>query len=350
MAYHSGNLIQHLEQEELLQHQQHKEVQAPNKVVPAGAVPDTGGGPHHQQVEHPPGLGAAVASQGDIQVFPEPGGQGDVPAPPELGDAFGDIGIVEVGQEFKAQHPAKAGGHIGVTGEVEVDLEGKGDHAQPRTQNSELSGAHSLIGLPQHAHIVGNQHLLGHTDHKDLHAGGELLGGGSALVDLIAQVLIFDNRTGDELGEQGNEGTEVDDAALGTGISAVHVDGVAHGLEGIEGDTDGQMDAQHRHEGQAHGLQRTGQEVPVLEEQQQSQVKDDGRGHRQPGSFVIAFVLATLHQHTVGIVDGGGQEHDGHILSLAPVIEEQRRDQQYHVAPLPGHQVIDQQGQSQKIE
>ena len=67
-----GQLLEQPAQPQLLGHQQHKEVQSPDHIVPAGPVPEAGGRPHHQQVENPPGLGAAVAPQGDIQVLPEP--------------------------------------------------------------------------------------------------------------------------------------------------------------------------------------------------------------------------------------------------------------------------------------
>jgi len=63
------------------------------------------------------------------------------------------------------------------------------------------------------------------------------------VVDLVAQIFVFDDGTGDELGEECDEGAEVDEAALHLGVVPVHVDGVAHGLEGVEGDADGQAQA-----------------------------------------------------------------------------------------------------------
>ena len=110
------------------------------------------------------------------------------------------------------------------------------------------------------------------------------------------------------------------------------------------------MDAQHRNEIQAQRLEGGGQEVPVLEEQQQKQVKKHGGGHCHFGVFELTLSLKMLHQQTVGEVDGGGQEHDDHIGLLSPVVEDQRGDQNDHVAQLPGDQVVDQQGQNQEIE
>ena len=273
-----------------------------------------------------------------------------MPPPPELGDAAGDIGIAEVRGKLKAQHPAKAGGHIGIAGEVEVNLEREGDDAQPGPGHRELVQGEGLIPLPQQPHVVGQQDLFPHAHHEDLHAGGELLRRAVPLVDLVPQVLVFQNGTGDELGKQGDKGAEVDDGVLGPGISAVYVDGIAHGLEGVKGDADGQMDVQHRHKSQAHGLERPGQKVPVLEEEQQPQVKDHGRGHRHPGPPVVAPGLAPLHQHPVGIVDGSGQQHNDGVDPLAPEVEQQGGAQQHRIAQTPGDQIVDQQSQCEKIK
>ena len=201
MAHKGGGLLQRLEQDEFLQHQQGEEVQPPEQEGPVGPVPDAGGGPDHEQVEHLPALAPAVAPQGDIEIFPEPGGQGDVPPPPELGDAFGDIGVVEVGQELKTQHPPQAHGHVGVAGEIEINLEGEGQHPQPGPGNRQLRQGHGLVAVPQGPHVVGDEQLFSETNHKDLHAGGEFIRRAGPLVDLVPQVLVLDDGSGDKLGE-----------------------------------------------------------------------------------------------------------------------------------------------------
>ena len=350
MAHQGWGLFQRIQQEKLFYHQKGKEIQSPDEIVPTGPVPDAGGRPHDEQVEHPAALGAAVAPQGDIQVFPEPGGQGDVPPPPELGDTLGNIGVVEVGQELKAQHPAQAYRHVGVAREVKVDLEGEGQHTQPSPRHGQVRQRHGLIAVPQHPHVVGDEQLFAKADHKHLDARGKLVHSAVPLIDLVSQVLILDDGTGDELGKQGDEGAKVKDGSLRSGVSPVHIDGVAHGWEGIEGDTDRQVDTQHRHEVQPDRLERGGDKVPVLEEEQQGQVEHDGGGHRHPGTPIVVPPLAAFYQQAVGIVDGGGQEHDDDIDPLPPVVEKQRGAQDYYVPELSGHQVVDQQSERQKIK
>ena len=73
-----------------------------------------------------------VAPQGDVDIVPEPGGQGDVPPPPEVGDGHRQVGMVKVFQEMETKHAAHADGHVTVAGEVEVDLQSVGHGPQPR--------------------------------------------------------------------------------------------------------------------------------------------------------------------------------------------------------------------------
>ena len=104
------------QEEELFQSQKHEIVQAPADEVPVRAVPDAGEQFDDEQVEDLPLEALAVAAEGDIHILPEPAGQRHVPAPPELGDGPGDIGVVEVLGEIEAQHPAHADAHQGVAG------------------------------------------------------------------------------------------------------------------------------------------------------------------------------------------------------------------------------------------
>src|SRR5699024_3407353 len=126
-------------------------------------------------------------------------------------------------------------------------LKGEGHHAQPGAGDGELVGGQSQIDIPKLADVVGQQHLLGQTHHKHLYAGGKLLRGVGAVGHLVSQLFVLDNGTGNELGEEGNEGTEADNAFLHLRVSTVDVHRVGHGLEGVEGDADGQRQVEHRH-------------------------------------------------------------------------------------------------------
>ena len=70
-------------------------------------MPEAGAEPDRQQVSVELPFGVYPASpQGIIEIFSEPSGQGNVPASPELGDASGDIRVVEVLKEPEPEHLA----------------------------------------------------------------------------------------------------------------------------------------------------------------------------------------------------------------------------------------------------
>ena len=108
MLEDGGQALDILAQDQFLDEQEHAVIEPPEVEVPAGPVPEARERPDDEDIHALADLPAAVAAQGDVDVIPEPGGQGDVPAPPELGHALGDIGVIEVDAELEAQHPAQA--------------------------------------------------------------------------------------------------------------------------------------------------------------------------------------------------------------------------------------------------
>ena len=285
-----------------------------------------------------------------VHILAEPAAQGDVPAAPELGGRAGQVGVVEVVQKFEAQHTAQTDGHVGVAREVEVQLEGEGQNAQPCAQGGQFSHGGGQIDIPELTDGVGQKHLLCAAHHKALGARGKLVGGVVTVFQLLVQILVLQDGAGDQLGEQGDEGAEGDDVALGAGVTAVDVDGVAHGLEGVEGDADGQLQTQHRHEVQTDGGQIGGNEVPVLEEEQQGQIEDDRTGNGGFCPLEVALVLAPGDQHAVGVVNGDGGEHDDNVHRLAPAVEGQTDDEQHQVAEFQRYNVVQQQHNGQVEE
>ena len=86
-------------------------------------------GDHQVAISHP--SAAAVAAEWNVQVIAQPGGERDVPAPPEIGDPPREIGTPEIDREMEAEQLCHADRHIGVTGEIEIDL-----HARRRKRRS----------------------------------------------------------------------------------------------------------------------------------------------------------------------------------------------------------------------
>ena len=119
-----GDFLKRLSQKCLFDNKEHPKINAPEKVIPIGAVPKAGQKPNDGKVEECSRLAHAVAAQRNIYVFTEPGRKGNVPSSPKIGNAFCDIRIVEVFDKLKAEHSAQADRHIRIARKVEIDMEG----------------------------------------------------------------------------------------------------------------------------------------------------------------------------------------------------------------------------------
>ena len=165
-----------------------------------------------------------------------------MPAAPKLRDGAGLVGMLEVLQEAEAKEMTQADSHVGITREVEIDLEGIGQHAQPRHSGRGLGHGGDL--LPQCAHLVGDQHLLGKTHHEALHTAAGLKHALAAVQQLMLHRLILDDRACNQLGEQRHECAESDNILLHRCVFAVDINGIAHRLEGVEANTNREWNPQ----------------------------------------------------------------------------------------------------------
>ena len=104
-------------------------IRAPGHEGPGGAMPQPREEEHNPQVEVGASLAFAVAAQRDVEVVHHPTAKGDMPALPELRHTFADVRVVEVLGELETDHPSDADGHVAVTREVKINLEGVGEDA-----------------------------------------------------------------------------------------------------------------------------------------------------------------------------------------------------------------------------
>ena len=299
--------------------------------------------PDDEGVEHAPQEATAAAAQGDVHIVPEEGAQAHVPAAPEFGDSPGDVGIVEIFQIMQAQHVTHADGHVGVSGEVQIDVQTVGDDAQPGACHRQLSqglqigcelgriGQHTVSqdqGISQCAAGVGQQALFGKTGAEPGNTLGPLGLSGCAAEQIVVDGLVADDGTGDALVEQSGIQQHVPVALLGLGILPVYVDDISQQLEGVEGNADGQRDAadevRHRAE---YGHDQSG----ILEIADHTDF--DNRCHGDPKSLLVAaFVFGNLQSAVPG---NKCHEHQKqHILRFTPCIKNQGENQQHNVLSL----------------
>ena len=94
--------------------------QSPSHIRGAGAMPYAAEREHHQGIEILAGQPFPVASQRDVYIVPEPGAEGDMPAPPELLNGGGKEGAAEILRQIDPQHGGNAPANIHTTGKIRV--------------------------------------------------------------------------------------------------------------------------------------------------------------------------------------------------------------------------------------
>ena len=126
---------------EPFEHQERAVEQAPDDEVPAGAVPEAAEEEHRDEVAVGLPRRHAVAAERHVEVVAEPRRQRHVPAAPELLDGVGDVRPAEVLRKAEAEHAPEADRHVGVAGEIEIDLQRVADDAEPRVAGRSVAQA-----------------------------------------------------------------------------------------------------------------------------------------------------------------------------------------------------------------
>ena len=187
-------------------------------------------------------------------------------------------------------------------------------------------------GVGHDGQLVGQDDLLPQAHQEALDAGGEVIPVLPAVENLLGHRLILHNGAGDELGEEGDVEPHVEQALLGLAAAPGHVQHIAHGLEGEEGDADGQVDDGHR-QLEAQQDQVGEDKSQVLEDKQNGQVADNRDGDGEPQAAVP--LLPGGYPQAEQVVGHNGAHHHQHEPGLAPGVEEQGGQGQKDVLPLP---------------
>ncbi len=214
--------------------------EAPDDEVIAGTVPEAGEQEDGHKINIGSHLSLPAAAQGEINILSEPGAQRQVPSNPELLERTGYEGITEVLMEIEAEHFAQADGHVRISGEIIVKLHQVEAHGHPAHEAADLADVRPDDPVHHISQNVGNQNFLGQTVDKTAKAERSLSQADLAVVDLLVDILVFYDRSGDKLGEERYIEGQLGQASLGLTLSPVDVNHVGHGLEGKERDSDGQ--------------------------------------------------------------------------------------------------------------
>ena len=175
-----------------------------------------------------------------------------------------------------------------------------------------------------------------------------------ALLQLLVDQAVAQNRPGDQLREDGDVGGEVDEALGGFGVAPVDVDDVAQRLEHVEGNAQRQNDVfqgegvdaqrlQHRH-------QHLGAEVGVLEVTQGGQVADDADAQQAEGDCLLAGIDTRLDAQAEPVVPVGNGDEQQEEIRAPPGIEQVAAEHDHVRTPVLACQVIAEQEHRQEEE
>ncbi|MPM79062.1 hypothetical protein SDC9_126093 [bioreactor metagenome] len=227
-------------------------------------------------------------------------------------------------------------------------MEGERRQPQPAPRRRQRPGGLGrYLRLPQRAHGVCKQHLFRKAHGEPQCAPGKALRRSAAGIQLQRHLLVLHDGSRDELGKHGDKGPEGHNIPLYRRVFAVYVDGIAHGLERVKGDADGQMHVQVRQSKARNQREVRGNKIIVLKKAQNQQIKNHGLGHKPPGLFVLVPVF--FHHNPVGIVDDGGQKHNEDVNSLSPAVKQQAHRKQDQIPPLQRNDKVQRQ-RNGKIE
>jgi len=276
-------------EEQAVPPEQQAVIGAPEHEVPARPVPQAAEQHGQEEVQVGAGGAATVAAERDVEVVAQPGRQGDVPALPELARTRRQVGPVEVLRQPDSEEARESDGHVAVAREVEVDLVGVGVDAEQQDRRRDL-GRRFEAAIREGPQRVGEDHLLDETRgdaHRPVLEVGDA--DGRRRGELGQQLARPHDRARHQLREEGDVEGEVAQTAGGALAPPVDLERVAHGLEGVEGDADGQRDVEEGGQGRVgvqieEGDPAAREEGAVLEEAEQAEVARDAGRQQQASS------------------------------------------------------------------
>ena len=278
-----------------------------------------------------------------------------MPATPEFRDRPGDVGVVEVFQIMKTQHTAHADGHVGIRGEIQIDLETVSDQTQPCTKNREtvqrLSTCNHIRSkafrqdhrLCKSAAGIGKQYFLGKTHGEPGNTLSPLRGSGLSAEEFQIDGFVPNNGACNALVKQSGIQKNIPVALLYLGIAPVYINDVGKKLEGIEGNTDGKNNIADENRNIAKDAEN---QSGIFKIADQTDINHCGKtyknffadGRSGPVYTQRAKPGCKCHEH----------QQKG-VLRLTPGIENQRENQKNRILRFPRPaKAVSQKGQGEK--
>ena len=223
---------------EILDRDEDEVVESPEDKIPAAAVPEAGQGPDGKQIQEEASGRYTISAERDVYIIPEETAQRNVPATPEVTHRNRDIWIVEVFRIVEADHPTEAERHVGVGGEIEIELQ----HVAERTEVGTADGERGVTGerqegLRECAEMIREYGLLREAHREAPEALCQILGIRAPMVHLLGHLRVACDRTLRHLVEGHGIQQHMEEIAR-RGLFRIDVGDVADQLKYIEGNAE----------------------------------------------------------------------------------------------------------------
>jgi len=255
-----------------------------------------------------------------IQVGSQIARQRDVPTRPEIDDAGGLVRRTEIQREANAEHLREAERHVGIPGEVEIELQRIGDARAPRRpelQAARRGEARVRVGRDG----IREQHFLREADREQRTAHRQVFRAEAVAFrvgELRHHFLVMQDRPGDQVREERHEQHVAQQAALADDARAA-IEQIADLREREERDAERQDERIHRAVRDAEAGQEVEQRREILVMDQHREIRGDARA----GDRALQARPAGGAQHALAdrVVerDRRGQQRDE--LRVPPAIE-----------------------------
>ena len=164
-------------------------------------MPEAGDGKDDHHVEIGPLQALPAAAQGDVDIVPEPLGEGNVPPVPEVLHGRGEIGTAEVVGDPDPEEAGYALCHADAGHKVRIELDAVEDAAQ-KDVGAGIEGGGAEDGIHHDPRLVGDHELEEKApDDQADPLVKELIVVDRPFVELLSQLGVPGDRALDDLGE-----------------------------------------------------------------------------------------------------------------------------------------------------
>ena len=144
-------------------------------------------------------------------------------------------GWLKFSRKVEAEKPTQPDRHVGIAGEVEVDLQRVAQHAQPCMTAAEFGDRQGKDRVGDGSDAVRDDDLLAEPEAKPVGPVEQGYFVDAAIAKFRSDLPVADDRAGDKLREQRVVDSEFSIACRGRDVPLVNVHQVGNGLEREEG-------------------------------------------------------------------------------------------------------------------